>query len=169
MSKRLMQFCIIVALIIGSILLSACSNDEAVNAPSNTANANATNTANPANASNQKAGGGSNSTSKSTYYGAIDFRDCEAVKGWVWNSADPKADIKVSLYIDDKMVETIPAKTMRPDLKTQNIGTGEYGFSFKIPASYKDGQSHTVSVKTASGDYTLPAVQGLFATAACKP
>lgn len=163
MSNRLMRWCVMVVFVAGSIILTGCDpgQDNTANSPSNTA---AT--------SNSGATGGTKSgtnAAASTYFGGVDFRDCQAVKGWVWNSADPKADIKVSLYIDDKLVETVPAKTMRADLKSQNIGTGEYAFAFNIPSTFRDDKPHTVSVKTAGGEYTLPNVPGLYPTATCKP
>ena len=90
------------------------------------------------------------------------------VRGWVWNGTDPKAEIKVELYVDDKLVETIPARTLRPDLKSKNIGSGEYGFSFKIPSSYKDGNVHRANVKVAGSDYTVPNSQGVYQAFTCK-
>jgi len=160
-SNRLIRFCAIVALITGSIFISAC----------NPGGGDLTNSSNAAGSSNSGAAAGTNPGNKanSTYFGGVDFRDCQAVKGWVWNSADPKADIKVSLYIDDKLIETMPARTLRADLKAQNIGTGEYAFAFNIPSSYRDGKPHTVSVKTAGGEYTVPGIAGLYLTATCAP
>lgn len=152
MQKKLMRFCAIVALTTSSIFLGACADDKEDE---------------PAAPPSPQAA--SSPTKTSTYYGAIDYRDCDFVKGWVYNSVNPKEDIKVALYIDDKVIETIPAKTLRADVRAQKLGTGEYGYSFKIPANFKDGLPHTVSVRTVGSDYTLIVPPTIYATATCKP
>jgi hypothetical protein len=101
------------------------------------------------------------------YSGAVDRRDCEAVAGWVMNTANPNADLKVELYVDDKLAETLPASNLRPDL-ANSVGTGRYGFSFKVPAAYKDGRPHTARVKVAGGDYLVPFYLGVFPAFECK-
>ena len=155
MPKTLMRFCAVVALIAGSVFFVACDEKD---------DESATPGATP---SPQAA---SSPGKPSPYYGAIDFRDCEFVKGWVYNSLDTKENINVALYVDGKLIETMPAKTLRPDVKAQKIGTGEYGYAFKIPPAFKDGLPHTVSVKTVGSDYTLiiPPT-GIYPTTTCKP
>ena len=155
MPKTLMRFCAIVALITSSVFLGACSDGETDEPPKS-----ATPPSPQAAISPSKT---------STYYGAIDYRDCEFVKGWVYNSVNTKEEIKVALYIDDKLIETLPAKNLRADVKAQKIGTGQYGYSFKIPANFKDGLPHTVGVKTVDSDYTLLIPQTIYATATCTP
>lgn len=140
MSKKIMQFCAIVAIITGSVFLGACTPVDPADGPSKPA---ATPTSQVAN------------SPASTYYGAIDYRDCEVVKGWVFNTANPTEDINVALYVDDKLIETVPAKTLRPDVKARNHGTGKYGYSFTIPSKFKDGVPHKVNAKTVGSDYTL--------------
>jgi hypothetical protein len=94
-------------------------------------------------------------TPTSSYLGAVDYRNCQSIKGWVFNNRDDKEKITVALYIDDKLIGTAPANILRPELKAKNIGTGEYAYSFEIPANFKDGQLHTVMVKTEGSNYTL--------------
>ena len=155
MPGKLIRFCAVAALMTIAVFIGGCSNEDkedtskSVPPPSPQAT--------------------TSSAKPSPYYGAIDYRDCDFVKGWVYNGANPNEDIKVSLYIDDKLIETMPAKTLRADVKAQKIGTGLYGYSFKIPANLKDNLPHTVSVKTVGSDYTLIVPQGIYATAACKP
>lgn len=102
------------------------------------------------------------------YYGVIDRRDCDTVGGWVMHSTDPEADIKVELYVDGELVEAMPARTLRPDLSSK-VGTGRYGFGFKIPPAYKDGRPHLASVKVAGSDYAVPFFEGVFSTFECQP
>lgn len=101
------------------------------------------------------------------YYGAVDKRDCETVEGWVMNKADTEADIKVDLYVDDKLAETVPAKTLRSDL-IGKLGTGRYGFSFKIPPAFKDERPHLINVKVAGSSYGVPFYQGVSQNLECK-
>ena len=108
------------------------------------------------------------STSLSPYSGWVDFRDCQEVRGWVWKGTAPETTVKVELYVDDKLIETLAAETPRPDL-VNKLGTGRYGFTFKMPSVYKDSKSHTVKIKVADGDYTLPFYQGVPASLECKP
>jgi hypothetical protein len=89
------------------------------------------------------------------------------VGGWVLNNADLKADIKVELYIDDRLVETLPANNLRPDLANK-VGTGQYGFSFKLPSAYKDARSHVIRVTVAGSNYKVPFLQGVFPNFECK-
>ena len=115
---------------------------------------------------------GSNASSPSSaanveipYPGAIDTSTCEEIGGWVETRANPKAETQVELYIDGKLVETLPARTLRPDLTSW--GTGLYGFSFKIPSAYKDGTPHVIAVKVASTNYTVPFWEGRSSNIRC--
>lgn len=85
-----------------------------------------------------------------------------------WFNSVPEADIKVELYIDDKLAETLPAQNLRPDLANK-VGTGRYGFSFKIPSAYKDERPHLVNVKVDGSEYVVSFLQGVFPNLECKP
>jgi hypothetical protein len=102
------------------------------------------------------------------YYGVVDRRDCKEVAGWVMKTADPNASVKVELYIDDKLVDTLPAHNLRPDLRGKG-GTGRYGFSFEIPAAYKDERSHRADVKILGSENQVRFFEGVFSTFECKP
>lgn len=103
------------------------------------------------------------------YGGAVDRVDCDGVSGWVWNSANPTARIKVELYIDDQFADTQPARNPRPDLSAGNLGTGNYGFVFKIPPSFMDGKAHAVRVIVAGSNYTLKIYERAQSTFNCEP
>ena len=85
------------------------------------------------------------------------------------NGSKPEVTLKVDLLIDNTLVETIPAQNLRPDLAANKVGTGKYGFSFKIPATYKDGKGHNVRVKVNGSDFEVPFFQGTFPGFECKP
>jgi hypothetical protein len=159
-TQKLIRLCAVIATMMSITLFAACTEGDDANTPANAAATSSPQTANTAGSANK---------SPSGYYGAVDYRDCNEVKGWVWNGADPNAAIRVELYVDGKLADTQPARNPRPDLKSSNLGTGNYGFAIKIPASYKDGNQHTVSAKVAGSDYTLPVSQGVYAAVACKP
>ena len=102
------------------------------------------------------------------YYGAIDRVDCAGVGGWVWKTTDPAADIKVEFYIDDQLVETQPARNVRPDL-TDKVGTGRYGFSFTVPLVYKDAKPHAPAIKVAGTDFFVPFFEPVWPAIECEP
>jgi hypothetical protein len=156
MMKALRRMCVLAALATSGILLTACTQEgESYPVPggNNAPNASVTNPP-PAAAL--------------PYYGVVDRRDCESVGGWVMHTADPDADLKVELNIDGKLIETIPARTLRPDLANK-VGTGRYGFSFKIPSAYKDARPHLADVKVAGSEYAVPFFEGVFSTFECQP
>ncbi len=102
------------------------------------------------------------------YSGIVDRRDCETIAGWVMSPADLDADIKVELYVDEKLVETRPARDLRPDL-TGRVGTGRYGFGFTMPSLYRDSKPHAATIKVADSDYVLPFLENVFPDFECRP
>lgn len=91
------------------------------------------------------------------YSGAVDTKNCEVVGGWITDRKNSAAQLKVEFYIDDKLIDTAPATSLRPDLTSW--GNGLHGFSFKIPAAYKDGKPHSTKIKVAGTDYEVPFLQ----------
>lgn len=151
--KSVRWFSLLVALVTVCLLLIACTQND-------------TNTATP---SSSPTSAGSNPPSASSptvganvppppYQGAVDFRDCEAVGGWVV-ARNSEAETKVEFYIDGKLIDTAPATKLRPDLTSW--GTGRHGFTFKMPAAYKDGKPHTVKIKVVGSDFEVPFVKAL--------
>ena len=156
MTKTPRWICILTALAASGLLLIACTPDGdsyPVPGGNNAAGANVAN---------------SSPAAALPYYGVVDRRDCESVGGWVMHTADPDADLQAELYIDGKLAEIIPARTLRPDLANK-VGTGRYGFGFKIPSAYKDGRPHLAEVKVAGSGYAVPFFEGVFSTFECQP
>src|SRR5688572_4627712 len=152
--KNLRQFSLLIALVTVGTLLTACTQGDGTPPGTNTPAASPT--------SSPVAG----NPSGAPYHGAVDKVDCETVGGWAMNIADPGANVKVELYIDNKLAETLPADTLRPDL-VNKVGTGRYGFTFKTPSAYKDGRPHTPGVKVAGSNYAVPLIAP--PTFECKP
>ena len=81
------------------------------------------------------------------YQGFHDGAGCNTISGWAWDANDPNNPINVDIYDGATLTATVPAIQFRPDLATAGIGNGFHGFSFTVPASMKDGQTHSVRVK----------------------
>ena len=150
--KSVRWFSLLVALVAVCLLLTACSQSD-------------TNSATPGSNSPTQASNPSSASSPSVpanvpppppYRGAVDRRDCDVIAGWVV-AKNSQAETKVELYIDDKLISSAPATTLRPDLTSW--GTGRHGFSFKMPAAYKDGMPHTAKIKVAGSDFEVPFYQ----------
>ena len=147
--KSVRWFSLLVALVTVCLLLTSCSQND-------------TNSATPSGGPPLAAGSNPSSTNSPSvpandpsqqYQGVVDRRDCDVVAGWAKSktSQDPP---KVQFYIDDKLIDTAAATTLRPDLTSWS--TGRHGFSFKMPAAYKDGLPHTVKIKVAGSNYDVP-------------
>jgi hypothetical protein len=154
--NNLRQFSLLITFATVCLLFTACTRGG--ESPAELGGNNASNASSPNSASNAEL--------QHAYPGAIDTSNCEQVGGWVETRADPKAETKVELYIDGKLVETMPARTLRPDLTSW--GSGLYGFSFKIPSAYKDGNAHVVAVKVAGTEYALPFFERNSPNIQCK-
>src|SRR6266550_293830 len=147
--KSVRWFSLLVALVTVCLLLTACSqSDTNSNSSPGPVASNPSPASSPTVAANVPP----------PYKGAVDFRDCEAVGGWVV-AKNSQAETKVEFYIDDKLIDTAPATKLRPDLTSW--GTGRYGFIFKMPAAYKDGKPHTVKIKVVGSDFEVPFFKAL--------
>src|SRR5262249_20376713 len=115
------------------------------------------------------------------YQGFHDGAGCNTIAGWAWDANDPNNPINVDIYDGATLIATVPSIQFRPDLVTAGIGNGFHGFSFTVPQSMKDGQTHSITVKfpntstnlqrtprniTCSG--ATPVYQGNFEVADCN-
>jgi membrane protein involved in D-alanine export len=90
-----------------------------------------------------------------SYEGTLDSIDADAIQGWVWDQDQPDVPLRVDIYDGEKVVVTVVADKFRDDLYAANKGNGRHGFSLPLPAVFKDGQPHSVSVKVSGTDYSL--------------
>ncbi|MEJ7667751.1 MAG: PQQ-dependent sugar dehydrogenase [Casimicrobiaceae bacterium] len=88
-------------------------------------------------------------TSLPAFAGYHDLADCSRIAGWAWDSSRPNTPISVDLYSDDARVATVLADVLRPDVRDAGKGDGIHGFDVITPASLKDGQPHSITVKFA--------------------
>lgn len=145
--KSVRWFSLLVALVTVVPFLTACSESgNTPQGPGSTAPA-------PASASSPAAA----TNVKPAYPGLVDNKGCESVGGWVISGKDSTIPVKVEFYIDGKLIESATATSLRQDLTSW--GTGRHGFTFKIPAAYKDGSPHTCKIKVAGSDYEVPFIE----------
>jgi hypothetical protein len=82
--------------------------------------------------------------------GSIDWLDDNEIAGWAWDGNQPDSAVKVNIYDGDTLLATVTADQFRPDLAEAKKGNGKHAFSFPTPDSLKDGQTHTIRVKTSA-------------------
>ena len=148
--KSVRWFSVLIALVTVCLMLTACSQPD-----TNSSTSPGPVAANPPAASSPTVAA---NVPPPPYKGAVDFRDCESIGGWVVGK-NAQTETKVEFYIDDKLIDSAPATKLRPDLTSW--GTGRYGFSFKMPAAYKDGKPHTARIKVVGSDFVVPFISAL--------
>lgn len=106
-------------------------------------------------------GGGTGSTggvaapTTGSYEGFFDYLDCNGGGGWVWNPSYPNQAIIVELVEGATVLATVTASNHRVDLEQAGKGNGAHGFSWSLPASLKNGQPHTITVRVAGQGFVL--------------
>jgi hypothetical protein len=83
------------------------------------------------------------------YQGYHDVADCQTIAGWAWDRNQPNTAISVDVYDGTTLIATVAANQFRQDLLNAGIGNGIHGFSFTVPASLKNGVSHSIRVRFA--------------------
>jgi hypothetical protein len=87
--------------------------------------------------------------------GRHDGQGCNAIEGWAWDSNDSTGTVNVDIYDGTTLLGSTAATFYRQDL-ADAFGSPYHGFIFHPPASLKDGQSHTISVKFGGTTTNLP-------------
>lgn len=80
------------------------------------------------------------------FEGSHDGVGCNSISGWAWDSNDRDSIVNVDIYDGTTLIGTIAATQYRQDL-ADAYGSPYHGFTFPMPASLKDGQQHTITVK----------------------
>ncbi|MES2668180.1 MAG: CARDB domain-containing protein [Patescibacteria group bacterium] len=77
--------------------------------------------------------------------GDLNSATCDAggITGWA-HDRDTQASIDTHMYIDGALVAYLPANQYRGDLC--QFGTCNYAYTSSIPASYKNGANHTLTI-----------------------
>ncbi len=76
------------------------------------------------------------------YNGYVDGIVDNDVHGWAWNCENPGEVCQVDIYDGDELISTVTANLYNHDVAVAGIGSGKYGFAFKIPERLLDGKLH---------------------------
>lgn len=89
------------------------------------------------------------------YAGYLDYAGCDVISGWAADRNQLNTPINVSIYDGSTLITTMLANQSRPDVGAAIGDNGLHGFNIPIPASLKDGVTHTISVKFETSDTNL--------------
>ena len=64
--------------------------------------------------------------------------------GWIWHKQQPNTPIQVDIYDGSKKLGTVTADQPRADLVRAGKGNGKHGYIYALPATVKDGKTHTI-------------------------
>ncbi|HEY2342855.1 MAG TPA: D-alanyl-lipoteichoic acid biosynthesis protein DltB [Chthoniobacteraceae bacterium] len=90
--------------------------------------------------------------------------DCYRVNGWAWDRDKGDVPLHVDVYIDDAYVGRVLADQFLQDLKDRGYGSGNHGFTFKMPPYIHDGRSHNIEVRVTESGRVL---RGTPASVSC--
>jgi hypothetical protein len=98
--------------------------------------------------------------------GFHEVADCTVISGWAWDANQPNTPISVDIYNGATVIATVVANQFRQDLQNAGKGNGVHGFTFFVPNTLRDGQSHLISVAYAG---TLNSLTNTGKTINCPP
>lgn len=84
-----------------------------------------------------------------SYEGKMDAPVFPYVRGWAWNKNRPSETLAVEIYINNQLVITTPADTLRGDLAKAGKGDGCKSFRVKIPVPIDPDGEYEVRAKIA--------------------
>ncbi len=106
----------------------------------------------------------SNPSKAGVYRGSLDGVSGEYISGWAWDPDHPNDTMTVVIFDGDTLLGETRADSLRKDLAEKKIGTGKYGFAYRIPKSLRDGKAHQIhaklrgaSAELVGSPFTLPA------------
>ena len=89
------------------------------------------------------------------YQGNYEVANCETISGWVWDRKQPDSSVSVGVYDGETRLLNIPANQYRQDLWDAGVGNGRHSFVYTVPEKLKDGQPHSIQVKTSETGFVL--------------
>lgn len=90
------------------------------------------------------------------YEGHFDGASCDNIWGWVYDRSNPNAPITVEILANGQVIGTLSANQYRPDLQNAGKGNGQHGFNFAPPASIRNNQNQSISLRVPGSGYTFP-------------
>ncbi|HEX7313413.1 MAG TPA: kelch repeat-containing protein, partial [Pyrinomonadaceae bacterium] len=79
--------------------------------------------------------------------------DCDQLTGWAWDSKQPDGAVSVDIYDGATLLATVAANHYRQDLAGK--GNGYHAFQYTIPVAFKNGTTHTFTVKFSGSNVEL--------------
>jgi hypothetical protein len=102
------------------------------------------------------------------YEGFLDEVSCEVVRGWAWDPSKPDAPLTVELYDGNRLLKTLAADQLRPDLKDLGKGNGKHMFREATPKEFFDGRPHSIRAVIKGSTFELKPSAGTSATMTCS-
>ena len=90
------------------------------------------------------------------YEGYFDGADCSGIWGWAADRNRLNTSINVDIYDGSTLIlANVPANQSRPDVGSYLGDNGLHGFGIATPASLKNGQPHSLTVRFAGTSQAL--------------
>jgi RHS repeat-associated protein len=102
------------------------------------------------------------------YEGWHDGADCSTIFGWAADRNRLNTSINVDIYDGATFLATVPANQSRPDVGAYLGDNGLHGFSYTVPASLKNGQPHSITVKFAGTGTNLAGTPRSITCSTCS-
>lgn len=87
--------------------------------------------------------------------GKVEVFTPRTVKGWVAAYGSPQDRLHLQLVLDDKVLASCNAATMRTDLKEAGVGDGQYAFQIVLPEALPAEAAARVKLHVAGSDLFL--------------
>ncbi len=89
------------------------------------------------------------------YEGGLDSTVYPFVRGWAWNANRPGETVAVEIFLNDKLIITVPADAHRADLEAAGKGDGCKSFGVRLPIPMSPDDHYMVACKVAGSDFSL--------------
>src|SRR5690349_3709 len=103
------------------------------------------------------------------YEGFLDEVSCDVIRGWAWDPSRPNASVTIELHDGNRLLTSISADQLRPDLADGGKGNGKHMFRQTTPKEFKDGKPHSIRAVITGTTYELKPSEGVAATVTCAP
>ncbi|WP_171062783.1 hypothetical protein [Larkinella sp. C7] len=104
---------------------------------------------------NRQARESADNPANGNYEGHFDGANCDNFWGWVYDRNNPNAPITVEVVANGQVVGSFSASNFRQDLLNAGKGNGQHGFNYAPPASIKNGQNQSISLRVQGSSFTL--------------
>lgn len=89
------------------------------------------------------------------YEGCHDIANRNVIHGWAWDTCHPDRRIRVEIVDGDQLVAVVRADRFRQDLLNEGKTDGNCAFTYRVPPSLRDGNSHSIRVRVAGTEQDL--------------